>query len=174
MAKQIRALSQTPHHADHYTGDQHIPKGESNANLRRSYDQALPAQVPVGPIQRALLDSLKPRNYSKRGEDAYPRPGPRETVSKADPLRSSGKTKAQHAFDDKQRSLIERIWGKQYSLEAKELPQKGVSPRVSANINSMAGNQPHQALAQPSPIGAAAASDTPGFMSTGSVEGHAG
>ena len=56
---------------------------------------------------------------------------------------AAGKNRDRKAIDEKQRSIIERIWGKQYSLEAKEIPQKVVSPRVNANINSMAGNHVH-------------------------------
>ena len=104
----------------------------------------------MGPIQRALLDSLKPRNHSKRNDDAL-RTGPKEHNSKTDSLRNSaGRNKERKVIDDKQRSIIERIWGKQYSLEAKEIPVKVVSPRTNANINSMAGNHAHQALTQPS------------------------
>ena len=59
-------------------------------------------------------------------------------------------------------------------MEAKDVPLKVVSPRVSANINSMAGNQPHQALTQPSQIATAAAGNTLSIMQIGSTESHTG
>ena len=126
----------------------------------------------MGPIQRVLLDSLKPKNYSKRNEDVT-RTGPKEQNSKIDSLRSSaGKSKERKVIDEKQRSIIERIWGKQYSLEAKEIPVKVASPRTNANINSMAGNHAHQALKQPSSMATPAAGNGISIMQIGSAESH--
>ena len=120
------------------------------------------------------MDSLKPRNYSKRNEDVL-RAGHKEQNFKIDTLRSSaGKNKERKLIDEKQRSIIERIWGKQYSLEAKEAPVKVVSPRTNANVNSTAGNSAHQALTQPSQIATAAGSNTISIMQIGSAESYVG
>ena len=86
--------------------------------------------------------------------------------SNADTLRSSfARSKEIEKFDEKHKKILDRVWNKQYSIETKEYPSKMISPRASSNINSIAGNQLHQALNLPSSfVGSSTTGSTFGMM----------